>query len=47
MIILKEKNSYKRISISNMNSIFESIYDDEDLEIASRILKKKKKSNLF
>ena len=30
-----------------MNSIFESIYSDENLEIASRILKKKKKSNLF
>ena len=40
---IKGKKSYKRISISNRNSIFESLYGDEDLEIASIILKKKKK----
>ena len=40
---IKGKKSYKRISISNRNSIFESLYGDEDLKIASRILNKKKK----
>ena len=40
-----KKKSYKRISVSNNNSVFESLYGDEDLVISSEIIKNKKKKN--
>ena len=37
------KKSYKRVSVSNFNSVFESLYGDEDLNFTKILNKKKKK----